>query len=549
MNHFEKFNDKINKYISNQKEDRERYNQLKETLKKRTQAHYLQEMHKENQASASEKRKRKLEGKAILKSKAIIEKPIQVLKNMFSFTHENIKCLYSFKKLPNINKSVKIKIFASVFLTLVILFSSLYIMDNLTAYKVIFNGEEIGVVRDPESVLYLTELLDDKLDIVYNADVHIRNEAFDFEKVRGLNIKLTSDDELLDYFTYFSNLEAIGYSVLINDKEVAMFSKKKEAEKFLDEIRNVYIEKEEETIEYEKVYFLENVTIEEKETAISSLSNYDAALTYVLKGTTEEKIYKVKKGENYWTIADKYNITPEELEAANPSIHPDKIQIGQEISLIVPKPLITVVSLEKRKYYEKIPYEISYENTGALFKGENAIKKSGKSGKREILAEIERQNGIEVSRTEIESKIIEEPGTQVVLVGTNKLPPLIGTGSFDQPARGTLTSRYGIRWGRMHTGIDIAASTGTTIRAADGGVVTYTGWKGNYGLVAIVDHGQNKSTLYAHCSKILVTKGNKVYKGQKIAEIGSTGRSTGPHVHFEVRINGKVQNPLNYVSY
>ena len=105
-----------------------------------------------------------------------------------------------------------------------------------------------------------------------------------------------------------------------------------------------------------------------------------------------------------------------------------------------------------------------------------------------------------------------------------------------------------MRWGRMHYGLDYAASTGTAIHASDGGTVTKVGWSGAYGYRVVIDHGGNMKTLYAHCSKIYVSVGDKVYQGQTIAAVGSTGRSTGPHCHFEIFKNGVNVNPANYVS-
>ena len=99
----------------------------------------------------------------------------------------------------------------------------------------------------------------------------------------------------------------------------------------------------------------------------------------------------------------------------------------------------------------------------------------------------------------------------------------------------------------MHEGIDLAAPTGTPIKAADGGTVVSAGWHSNYGYMIIIDHGANTRTLYAHCSKLNVSAGNKVYQGQVIGLVGNTGRSTGPHCHFEIHINGRTVNPANYV--
>ena len=127
------------------------------------------------------------------------------------------------------------------------------------------------------------------------------------------------------------------------------------------------------------------------------------------------------------------------------------------------------------------------------------------------------------------------------------------TGTMTWPAEGEVTSPFGWRvhpiFGtqRLHTGIDIGADYGDAIRAADGGVVIHADWIGGYGNAVIIDHGNGISTLYAHNSQLLVSEGQTVSKGQTVARCGSTGYSTGPHLHFEVRHNGSPVNPLNYL--
>jgi murein DD-endopeptidase MepM/ murein hydrolase activator NlpD len=122
------------------------------------------------------------------------------------------------------------------------------------------------------------------------------------------------------------------------------------------------------------------------------------------------------------------------------------------------------------------------------------------------------------------------------------------------PTQGRISSRYGYRkspfTGRreFHEGIDIAASTGTPVRATGTGVVTFAGWHSGYGQTVMIDHGYGFKTRYAHNSKLVVKKGMRVEKGDVIAYVGSTGRSTGPHLHYEVHLNGKTQNPANYLS-
>ncbi|MHC1759550.1 MAG: murein hydrolase activator EnvC [Negativicutes bacterium] len=127
------------------------------------------------------------------------------------------------------------------------------------------------------------------------------------------------------------------------------------------------------------------------------------------------------------------------------------------------------------------------------------------------------------------------------------------TGTMVWPAEGEITSPFGWRvhpiFGtqRLHTGIDIGADYGDATRAADGGVVIHSDWMGGYGNAVIIDHGNGISTLYAHNSQLLVSEGQTVAKGQTVARVGSTGYSTGPHLHFEVRQNGSPVNPLNFL--
>ena len=121
------------------------------------------------------------------------------------------------------------------------------------------------------------------------------------------------------------------------------------------------------------------------------------------------------------------------------------------------------------------------------------------------------------------------------------------------PSSQRITSEYGNRYhpilhvNKFHSGIDIGASEGSQILAANDGMVIFSGVKGGYGNCVMIDHGGGIVTLYGHCSKLLVSEGQNVTKGQNIALVGSTGQSTGPHCHFEVRVNGSTTNPLNYL--
>jgi murein DD-endopeptidase MepM/ murein hydrolase activator NlpD len=125
--------------------------------------------------------------------------------------------------------------------------------------------------------------------------------------------------------------------------------------------------------------------------------------------------------------------------------------------------------------------------------------------------------------------------------------PPSGNGLLAWPVSGPVTSGFGPRWGQMHEGIDIAVALGTPVRAAAAGTVIYTGWLGGYGNLVVVDHGGGLSTAYAHNSSIAASVGQTVAAGQVISYSGSTGHSSGPHVHFEVRVNGSAVDPLGYL--
>ena len=141
-----------------------------------------------------------------------------------------------------------------------------------------------------------------------------------------------------------------------------------------------------------------------------------------------------------------------------------------------------------------------------------------------------------------------EPKDHIVLKGT-KVIPSRGSGVFAWPAEGGyISSKMGYRWGRQHEGIDIARPTGFTIKAADNGIVVAAGSDGTYGNRVIIDHQNGYKTTYAHLSSISAKVGQVVPTGTKIGVMGSTGRSTGTHLHFEVEKNGLTINPLTVLN-
>lgn len=146
---------------------------------------------------------------------------------------------------------------------------------------------------------------------------------------------------------------------------------------------------------------------------------------------------------------------------------------------------------------------------------------------------------------------INKTSTGTVNTATNISGNKVSLGvSLIRPVSGIISSRFGVRSSirsSAHTGLDIATSTGTPVAAAASGTVTFSGWKGSYGYLMVITHSNGVQTYYGHCSKLYVEVGDKVSQGETIAAVGSTGNSTGPHLHLEIRVNGVAYNPQNYV--
>ncbi|MDO5477972.1 MAG: peptidoglycan DD-metalloendopeptidase family protein [Clostridia bacterium] len=209
----------------------------------------------------------------------------------------------------------------------------------------------------------------------------------------------------------------------------------------------------------------------------------------------------------------------------------------------------SVESVVKLSFYEAIPYETITIEDPEMYVGETAVDAEGVTGEKYIEHTYNKLNGETVNEYVSGEYMVTEVENRVVRKGTKAYPKGKANGNFINPTKGVLTSPFGPRWGRMHNGIDVGAPNGTPMYAADGGTVIYSGWMSGYGYLVQIDHKNGFTTYYAHCSALHVKVGDKVNQGDLIADMGSTGNSTGPHLHFEVRLNNVPQNPLNYVNY
>ena len=340
--------------------------------------------------------------------------------------------------------------------------------------------------------------------------------------------------------------------IKINNKEVVKVANEEDAWSVFEGIKACYQTENSEitSVAFDKEIKLEEMKMQEGENiAAEEIMSVDDAVQYIFTGTTEKRTYIVQGGDTIWDIAVANGISPYELQSMNPGLSPEKLHIGQEINLYTPIPFVNVIITEKVANVENIPYEVVYENSDSLYKGQTSVKTPGTSGSKNVISEVTKQNGVIVATNVISEDIISEPIAQVALKGTASVPTYTGSGTLMCPvAKVEISSPYlASRGSRRHLGIDLRSPKGSSIFAADAGVVTFAGYKGSYGNIVKIDHGNGLETRYAHCSSMCVNVGDAVEKGQVIATVGRTGNATGNLLHYEVLVNGVNQNPANYI--
>ena len=290
--------------------------------------------------------------------------------------------------------------------------------------------------------------------------------------------------------------------------------------------------------------FSEKVEISEAYVDADRVSKISEAIEAVTKETEKNQTYEVQPGDTLSVIANSRGYYVDEVLALNPGLTRDAtLHLGDEIVISVPEPELSVLTTEQSTYEEDYDAETQYIENDSWYTTQQVVRQEAVPGHHEVTVLTTSKNGTETSREMVSENVITEPVPEIIEKGTQTPPTYI------KPITGgTLTSTFKWRWGRMHKGIDWAVPKGTAVRASCGGTVVSAGWSGGYGNCITIRHPDGKQTRYGHLSKILVSAGQKVDQGQKIALSGNTGRSTGPHVHFEIIVNGSQVNPLKYLQ-
>lgn len=301
-------------------------------------------------------------------------------------------------------------------------------------------------------------------------------------------------------------------------------------------------------------HFVKNVEIVSGLYPTTSIITTDAMRRWVNGTLTTGTTYTVKAGDTAASIAAANKIALSELKKINGNLV-NSIKPGDLIRLQVAVPNLEVELIKTVTYEVKIPLSTVTQNDDSKYSDYSKVLVPGSDGKQRCVDVVHIVNGLETKRENVSKTLLVKPVNKVILTGTKKRPVNekgVPSGKFmwPVPALQTITSPFGMRWGAFHKGIDISGSSayGSTIVAADGGIVSLAGWNDGYGRCVIIDHQNGKRTLYGHCSALFVSDGEAVSKGQPIARVGSSGDSTGSHLHFEVIVGGSNVNPLRYVS-
>lgn len=355
-------------------------------------------------------------------------------------------------------------------------------------YAVYANGKEIAFIESVDDLNGITEEFDSKIRDEYGIDADIGGKITVTERIEPKS-SITEGEELKKNLSRLSDFMQEGYTLIINDKETITFSGYSDM--------------------------------------IKALSAYKAR-------------FMIDECES--SFAEKTEYKKEYVTAAKISSVDDALkEIGD-------KKLLNVEGKANIEYHSTIDFKTKEEKDETMYAGSREVVCEGIPGDSIVSAEVSYLNGEEVSRKIIKTKVVSAPIDEIVKTGTLQPPGGQAIGIFSLPVSGKLTSGFGQRWGRMHTGIDLAVPEGTPVAASDGGEVIFAAYSGSYGNLVKVDHKNGYITYYAHCSSLLVNVGDKVQKGGIVALSGNTGNSTGPHCHFEIRYNNQPLNPLEYAN-
>ena len=297
--------------------------------------------------------------------------------------------------------------------------------------------------------------------------------------------------------------------------------------------------------------FGDKVEIVESYLPESEITDLATAIDDVTKDKETNQIYEVQSGDTLGSIAMKFGLTVDDLVNMNEQLESERTMIRVQDNLIVtvPEPELSVNYTMQEYYEEDYEAEVQYVDNDEWYTTQTKVLQEPSAGHRKVVALVSFTDNSEIGR-EIEKEEITYKAVPKIVERGTIVPP-----TYIKPiSGGRLTSGFGKRnrptrgASSYHKGVDWATPVGTSVVASSSGVVTRAGWGSGYGYCVYIRHPDGRETRYGHLSKVLVSAGQSVSQGQRIALSGNTGVSTGPHLHFEILIGGSQVNPLNYLN-
>ena len=417
-----------------------------------------------------------------------------------------------------------------------------------TSYAVIVDGREVGVVADQSVVDQAIQTVETRGSQLLGYDYRV-NGNIDYNFTLALKSDLSQPQDISNYF--YSQLNELSdqlraYEVVVDGRTIGTVKDETALNGMLEAIKDQFV-----TEDTTSADFVEDLSVHTVY-AVDSLMTVDQVEAALKANTTGETTYTVVKGDTYNGIAYANDMSLSDLMALNPDVSLNRLMVGDVLNVKEVIPTLSVRTTEQVTYTEPIPCPVEEVQDDKMYKGDSKIVTQGEEGEALVSADVVYVNGYERDRTVTNSQTLREPTVTVKAVGTKERPKTASKGTYIWPVRShRINSYFGGRniFGSysFHSGIDLHAAYGENVMAADGGTVTKAGNSSGYGKLVVIRHDNGTETYYAHNSSIVVSVGQKVYQGQVIAKAGSTGRSTGVHCHFEVRVRGTAVNPLNYL--
>ncbi len=344
----------------------------------------------------------------------------------------------------------------------------------------------------------------------------------------------------------------MGWQLSVDDEVWGVVEDHEALEQLLNTYKVRYLEDIDDNAHIKSIDFVEEVEIIEAEAIDGIFLSLNVVEERLYKNIVDPVYYTVERGDSMWAIAVTHDIRISTLIMYNPEIEPERIWPGDQVMLEPPIPRLNVMVSMENTIIEAIPYYTEYIQDNSLFRRQNVVVTKGVDGEKAVTYDLKTLNGFPYEANVLDELELVAPTKSVVRVGTKTTLTRISNSNFGVVS-GRLTSGFGYRTdpisGRraFHSGIDIAAPAGTPVFAYTSGRVITAGWTGMGGNGVVIDHGNGLRTGYYHLSRINVSVGQTVAVGQRIGGVGTTGYSTGNHLHFSVIVNGKHVNPFNYI--